>query len=108
MIMTEPATAAGLREWARGMYATEAAVELLLRSFHGQFASAGQRDLFLGFPGSRSRGGCWTATPAPRPRVPIACGSTREAVCPPCARKARVLRMRELMGRMGHASMRRR
>ena len=28
-------------------------------------------------------------------RVPIACGSTREAVCPPCARKARVLRMQQ-------------
>ena len=26
-------------------------------------------------------------------RVPIPCGATREAVCPPCARKARVLRM---------------
>src|SRR5829696_4184084 len=28
-------------------------------------------------------------------RVPIACGSTREAVCPPCARKAMVLRMQQ-------------
>ena len=28
-------------------------------------------------------------------RVPIACGSTREAVCPPCAHKARVLRMQQ-------------
>src|SRR3954470_16409817 len=28
-------------------------------------------------------------------QVPIACGSTREAVCPPCARKARVLRMQQ-------------
>ena len=28
-------------------------------------------------------------------RVPIPCGSTREAVCPPCARKARVLRMQQ-------------
>ena len=27
--------------------------------------------------------------------MPIACGSTREAVCPPCARKARVLRMQQ-------------
>jgi hypothetical protein len=27
--------------------------------------------------------------------VPIACGSTREAVCPPCAHKARVLRMQQ-------------
>lgn len=42
MIMTERDTAVGLREWARGMYATEAAVELLLRSFHGRFADAGQ------------------------------------------------------------------
>jgi hypothetical protein len=28
-------------------------------------------------------------------RVPIPCGATREAVCPPCARKARVLRMQQ-------------
>src|SRR5829696_7814124 len=28
-------------------------------------------------------------------RVPIACGSTREAVCPPCARKAMALRMQQ-------------
>jgi hypothetical protein len=28
-------------------------------------------------------------------RVPIPCGSTREAVCPPCACKARVLRMQQ-------------
>ena len=28
-------------------------------------------------------------------RVAIACGSTREAVCPPCARKARMLRMQQ-------------
>src|SRR5215210_3730744 len=28
-------------------------------------------------------------------RVPIACGSTREVVCPPCARKARVLRIQQ-------------
>ena len=28
-------------------------------------------------------------------QVPIACGSTREAVCPPCARKARVLRIQQ-------------
>jgi hypothetical protein len=28
-------------------------------------------------------------------RVPIACGSTREAICPSCARKARVLRMQQ-------------
>jgi hypothetical protein len=27
--------------------------------------------------------------------VPIACGSTREAVCPPCARKARALRIQQ-------------
>jgi hypothetical protein len=40
LIMTD--TAMGLREWARGMYATEAAVELLLRSFGGRFADAGQ------------------------------------------------------------------
>jgi hypothetical protein len=28
-------------------------------------------------------------------QVPIACGSTREAVCPPCARKARTLRIQQ-------------
>src|SRR3954471_13762933 len=28
-------------------------------------------------------------------RVALACGSTREAVCPPCAQKARVLRMQQ-------------
>ena len=28
-------------------------------------------------------------------RIPIACGATREAICPPCARKARVLRMQQ-------------
>ena len=28
-------------------------------------------------------------------RIPIACGSTRDAVCPPCARKARVLRIQQ-------------
>ena len=33
---------AGLREWARGGYATEAAVELLVRSFGGRFASCGE------------------------------------------------------------------
>ena len=27
--------------------------------------------------------------------VAIACGSTRESVCPPCAHKARVLRMQQ-------------
>jgi hypothetical protein len=32
---------AGLREWARGLYAVEAAVELLLRAFGGRFASPG-------------------------------------------------------------------
>lgn len=40
--MTDRDTHAGLREWARGWYATEAAVELLIRSFGGRFASAGQ------------------------------------------------------------------
>lgn len=32
----------GLREWARGMYALEAGVELLCRSFGGRFASPSQ------------------------------------------------------------------
>jgi len=40
--MTEHDTHTGLREWARGWYATEAAVELLIRCFSGRFASAGQ------------------------------------------------------------------
>lgn len=40
--VTEHDMHAGLREWARGWYATEAAVELLIRSFGGRFASAGQ------------------------------------------------------------------
>ena len=40
--VTEHDTYAGLREWGRGWYATEAAVELLIRSFGGRFASAGQ------------------------------------------------------------------
>jgi len=31
----------GLRRWARGAYAEEAAVELLVRAFHGRFASVG-------------------------------------------------------------------
>lgn len=38
--MTEHDTHAGLRDWGRGWYATEAAVELLIRSFGGRFASA--------------------------------------------------------------------
>ena len=33
----------GLRRWARGAYAEEAAVELLARAFGGRFASAGYR-----------------------------------------------------------------
>lgn len=33
--------ATGLRSWAKGMYATEAGVELLIRSFAGQFAQVG-------------------------------------------------------------------
>ena len=31
----------GLRRWARGAYAEEAAVELLVRSFGGRFCSTG-------------------------------------------------------------------
>lgn len=41
MSATDTVTAAELRRWARGMYATEAAVELLIRSFDGQFARRG-------------------------------------------------------------------
>lgn len=33
----------GLRRWARGAYAEEAAVELLVRAFDGRFCSAGWR-----------------------------------------------------------------
>ena len=33
----------GLRRWARGAYAEEAAVELLVRAFGGRFASTGYR-----------------------------------------------------------------
>jgi hypothetical protein len=40
--MDDRDTVGGLRAWARGMYATEAAVELLVRAFSGRFASAGQ------------------------------------------------------------------
>ena len=40
--MNDRDTVGGLRDWARGMYATEAAVELLARAFSGRFASAGQ------------------------------------------------------------------
>jgi hypothetical protein len=36
-----PDTVAGLRAWARGLYASEAAVELLVRSHGGRFAEAG-------------------------------------------------------------------
>lgn len=38
--MTDRETvAAGLRQWARGMYATEAAVELLIRAYDGRLLS---------------------------------------------------------------------
>ena len=40
--MNDRDTVGGLRAWARGMYAIEAAVELLTRAFAGRFASAGQ------------------------------------------------------------------
>ncbi len=40
--MTTPDTAAGLRDWARGMHTTTAAAELLIRAFGGRFAGAGQ------------------------------------------------------------------
>jgi hypothetical protein len=56
--MVEPDAAAGLREWARGMYALEAAVELLVRSFGGRFASAGQPWI------RHRRGGYWLDTDA--------------------------------------------
>jgi hypothetical protein len=52
--MTEHDTHAGLREWGRGWYATEGAVELLIRSFGGRFASAGQP-----WVRRRSSGGFW-------------------------------------------------
>ncbi len=34
-------TATALREWARGMFTTEAATELLIGSFRGRFAAVG-------------------------------------------------------------------
>ena len=40
--MDDRDTVGGLRAWARGMYATEAAVELLARAFNARFANAGQ------------------------------------------------------------------
>ncbi len=39
--MGSAAVVDGLRRWARGAYAEEAAVELLVRSFGGRFASTG-------------------------------------------------------------------
>ena len=39
---TAPDAVAGLRAWARGVYATEAAVELLVRFQGGRFAQPGQ------------------------------------------------------------------
>jgi hypothetical protein len=54
----DEAVVSELRAWGRGMYATEAAVELLVRSFEGRFASAGQ-------PWIRHRpGGFWLDTDA--------------------------------------------
>jgi hypothetical protein len=54
----DEAVVSGLRAWGRGVYATEAAVELLVRSFGGRFASAGQ-------PWIRHRpGGYWLDTGA--------------------------------------------
>jgi hypothetical protein len=41
--MSETAVIDGLRRWARGAYAEEAAVELLVRAFGGRFASTGYR-----------------------------------------------------------------
>ena len=34
-------TTTALREWARGMFTTEAATELLIESFRGRFAALG-------------------------------------------------------------------
>ena len=42
MSADEVSTAPGLREWARGMYPMEAAVELLIRAWGGRFARPGQ------------------------------------------------------------------
>lgn len=38
----DDSTHAGLRHWAKGNYALEAGVELLIRPFHGRFAGAWQ------------------------------------------------------------------
>jgi len=42
-MVTTAAVADGLRRWARGAYAEEAAMELLVRSFGGRFCSTGYR-----------------------------------------------------------------
>lgn len=39
--VTRTDVAVSLRQWARGVYPQEAAVELLLRAFHGRFARPG-------------------------------------------------------------------
>lgn len=56
--MTMGEAVSGLRAWAGGVYATEAAVELLVRSFGGRFADPSQ-------PWIRHRlGGYWLDTDA--------------------------------------------
>lgn len=40
-MVTSVDTAEDLRAWAHGIYTTEAAVELLIRGFHGRFAEVG-------------------------------------------------------------------
>ena len=41
--LTQAVVVDGLRRWARGAYAEEAAVELLVRAFGGRYASTGYR-----------------------------------------------------------------
>ena len=41
--LTQAVVIDGLRRWARGAYAEEAAVELLVRAFDGRYASIGYR-----------------------------------------------------------------
>jgi len=54
--MTAPRTAVDdqLRAWARGLYTTEAATELLIRAHHGAFAHPSRPWIFRGTTGAGS------------------------------------------------------
>jgi hypothetical protein len=51
---SDPDVVASLRTWARGLYATEAAVELVARSHRGRFAQPGHPWI-----GTDESGRCW-------------------------------------------------